>query len=85
MQRLHWRNGTAKVQWVMKHCSDERLPAMTYSHTSFQWQWNTTEGPKARAGLMAVPVNCDPAWHTHFIIADNHNSDNIMTITEILL
>ena len=36
-------------------CHD--LPAMTYNHTLFQWQWNTTAGPKARAGLMAVPVN----------------------------
>lgn len=36
-------------------------PAMTYSHTWFQWQWKTIAGPRALAGLMAVPVNCEPA------------------------
>ena len=34
---------------------------MTYSHTWSQRQWKTMAGPRARAGLIAVPVNCDPA------------------------
>ena len=33
------------------------VPAMTYSQITFQWQWKTMAGPRARAGLIAVPVN----------------------------
>ena len=42
-------------------CAVQIIPAMTYSQTLFQWQWKTIAGPRARAGLMAVPVNWEPA------------------------
>ena len=46
---------------ITAYCAVQVIPAMTYSQTLFQWQWKTIAGPRARAGLMAVPVNWEPA------------------------